>query len=59
MVPLGAARGKSGHVDSFEYTVHSHSYQVEGTAAQRPTAKFSFLLSPMQVVIRVRTPVSW
>lgn len=53
VVPLRAVRGQALHVDSFEYTVHSHSYQVEGEQ-QRPTAKFSFVLSPMQVVIRVR-----
>lgn len=54
VVPLRAARGTGHHVDSFEYTAHSHSYQVDAGAAQKPMAKFSFVLSPMQVVIRVR-----
>lgn len=53
VVPLHVARGYGAHVDSFEYTVHSHSYQVEASQ-QKPTAKFSFTVSPMQVVIRVR-----
>ena len=46
----GSDAASLGHIDAYEYTVHSHSYQVEGM----PRAKFSFSLSPMQVVVRVR-----
>lgn len=34
--------------DAYEYTVHSHSYLSESI----PTAKFSYDLSPIQVVVR-------
>lgn len=34
--------------DAYEYTVHSHSYLSESI----PTAKFSYDLSPIQIVVR-------
>lgn len=34
--------------NSYEYTVHSHAY----TSDQIPAAKFSYHLSPIQIVVR-------
>ena len=43
----------SAAIDAYEYTVHSHSFEVEGEVL--PHAKFSFAPSPMLVHIQEET----
>ncbi|KAF8062775.1 PDIL5-4 [Scenedesmus sp. PABB004] len=51
IVPRGGGRG--GGYDAYEYNAHSHTYHSDN----QPTAKFTYDLSPIQVVVReVRRP---
>ncbi|KAI8472288.1 MAG: protein disulfide isomerase [Monoraphidium minutum] len=50
--PARAARGAA--YDAYEYTVHSHTYISD----HPPTAKFTYDLSPIQVVVREK-PRQW
>lgn len=52
--PLKGAFRSYYNFDAYEYTVHSHMYDTD----QPPAAKFSYDLSPVQIVVK-EMPRPW